>query len=245
VDDARPVQAAVIALLKSYPVVITYEDPKYEFGDDIVDLTDRMPNPPKVRVLAPVGGVLQASYEASKETGQPISMAATLNDIVGAKNVSDRGGRFRVEQRGDVFHVVPAQIRDAHGAWLNKGSVLEAPISMTTPGMDGIELLEAVANKINEVTGTRIIVSGPDFTNTLRRYDGTVEAKSEPARDVLLRTLHAISPRFSWLLDYDPTFQYYVLNIVLATEPRPKEIPIDLSKVRRPGDPTPAGPPKR
>lgn len=244
-EDARPVQAAVNALLERYPVVITYEDPKYEFADDIVDLTDRMPHPPKVRVLAPVGGMLQVSYEASKEIGQPVSMAATLNDIVGAKNVFETGGRFRVEQRGDVFHVVPAQIRDAHGVWVNSGSILEAPISMTTPGMDGLELLGAVANAVNEVTGTRIIVSGTGLTNTLRRYHGTVEAKNETARDVLLRTLHSISTRFSWLLDYDPTFQYYVLNIVLVAEPPPKEIPLDLSRVPRPGDPTPAGPPKR
>jgi hypothetical protein len=245
VQDARPVQAAVNALLERYPIVITYEDPKYEFADDIVDLTDRMPHPPKVRVLAPVGGVLQVSYEASKEIGQPVSMAATLNDIVRAKNTFETGGRFQVEQRGDVFHVVPAQIRDAHGVWVNRGSILEAPISMTTPGMDGLELLGAVAKNVNEVSGIRVIVSAAGLTNALRRYRGTVEAKNEPARDVLLRTLHSISPRLSWLLDYDPTFQYYVLNVVLAAEPPPKEIPLDLSKIPRPGDPTPAGPPKR
>jgi len=245
IDDPRPVQAAVASLLESYPVTITYEDPKYEFADDIVDVTDQMPSKPEVRVLGPRGGILQASYETSKDTGWPVSMTATLEGIVAAKNVSDTGGRFRVEQRGDVFHVVPAETKDAHGAWVARGSILEVPISISATEMSGIELLDLLVKTISEAAGTTIQVSANAFVNSLVRYRGTVEAKNEPARDVLVRVLHAVSPRFTWLLDYDPTFKFYVLNIALAAATPPKEIPLDLSKIPKRGDPTPAGPPKR
>jgi hypothetical protein len=64
VDDPRPLEAAVLALIKRYPLVITHEDPRYEFSGDMQDVSSRNPRV-QHRVLIPLGGVLQANYRIS------------------------------------------------------------------------------------------------------------------------------------------------------------------------------------
>jgi hypothetical protein len=39
VDGARPVAEAILSLTDRYPVVITYEDPRFEYSGDIKDVT--------------------------------------------------------------------------------------------------------------------------------------------------------------------------------------------------------------
>ncbi len=249
VDDPRPVAAAVLSLTQSYPVTITYEDPRYEYLDDIRDVTDevrRSFKPSSNRILIPLGGVLEATYQVSRDTGQPSSVADALQNIVDAKNANPVGGRFGVFQSGDAFHVVPTETRDGNGAWVAQESILSTPISFSSEELNGYELIERILKQVSETSGANILgLSAERFANAFFRYTGRVEAKDEPARDVLLRALHSISPRFTWHLNYDPSGRYYVFAVELAAEPPRREVPPELFVVPRPGDPSPVGPAAR
>jgi hypothetical protein len=250
VDDARPVAEAILSLTDNYPVVITYEDARYEYAGDLEDVTDAIRNPlgpPATRrVIVPRRHVLQASYDVPIETGRP-DIAQALRNILAANDVGTAGGRFRVIDAGGVFHVVPAQVRDGRGVWVEQGSVLDTPISVLVDSVDGHALLEAVVAEINEAAGVRVLLNSQGFMNTFARNKSSVQADGEPARDVLLRSLHSISRGFTWRMFYSPSDKYYVLNLALAKgtviEP-PGATPRQLSAPRL-GDPTPAGPPFR
>jgi hypothetical protein len=242
VDDPRPLEAAVLSLIKRYPVAITYEDPRYEYSDDIEDITARVlknPSASSARFLVPRGGVLQADIEISSDSGQPVSIAATVQGIVNAKNVIPRGGQFRVYQSEDAFHIVPAATRDSKGAWVEQRSILDTPITLSSAEMNGVELIDAILKQVSDGSGVKLGLSGFGFSNELMSHKARVVATGEPARDVLMRTLHSIDSRFTWLLLYDPALHLYVFNLAFAAEPPPSETP--LPALPRQGDPTPGG----
>jgi hypothetical protein len=241
VNDPRPLQAAVISLLEKYPVTITYEDPRYVYSSDVRDATIKEPPPGKLRHMIPNGGVLQATYEVSEETGQPTDFASAIQAIIDAQNVSTVGGRFAVLQNGQTFHVVPSEIRDSRGAWIKQPSVLDTPITFSSGGpVDGFQLLDGIVKEISTASGQRFWGVNPGrLMGSLFRYQGEVEAKDEPARDVLMSVLRSIGPRFTYLLDYDPAGQAYMLSIWLSAAP-PEEPKPSLPRPKA-GDPKPGG----
>jgi len=244
VDDPRPLSAAVLSLIQRYPITITYEDPRYEFAGDIRDVTNQVRKNPGRRVLGPSGGVLEASYQVSRDTGNPVSVADTIQRIVEAKNLNPVGGRFNLYPSRDVFHIVPTEIRDSNGVWIEQQSIFSAPITFASEQSNGYELIEAILKQVSAASGQEI--RGPVATrlmNPLVRYTGAVEARDEPAREVLMRVLHSISPRFTYWVSYDPTERNYWFTVVQTAEPAPPE-PSPIA-TPRPGDPTPAGPPFR
>jgi hypothetical protein len=243
VDDGRPVDAAIQSLVDRYPIVITYEDPRYEYSRDIKDVTDAIRNPlapPATRrTLVPRGGILQASYDVSVATGQPTDTGEALRRILESNDVGPAGGRFRVLESGGAFHVVPTAIKNAGGSWVAQASVLDTPITLNLQGQSGYALLEAITKEVSRVGGTNIGFGGQAI-NALVRHRGDVEANTEPAREVLMRMLHAISDRFIWRLFYDPSGKYYVLNLGVVAERPSESTPIFQLPPPRPGDPTPA-----
>lgn len=248
VDDPRPVQAAVLSLISRHPVIITYEDPRYEFAGDIQDVTDRVrrsPNTPgKNRVLVPRGGLLQSSYEINRSTGAPVDVTAALASIVEAKNLNPVGGKFAIRQSGDVFHIIPSEANERGGSWVKLGSILDTPITLSRGEMNGYELVETILDKLAEASGADILgLSAERFQNAFFRYTGSIDAKEEPARDVLLRALHSISPRLTWMLNYDPSGRYYVFAVtIVAEKPRPPMPPEFVAPAD--GGPSPAETPR-
>jgi len=247
VDSARPVGDAVYELIKRHPVVITYEDPRYAYTRDLKDVTDQIRNPlapPRTdghRTLVPVGGPIQVRYAVSSATNTRVDLAETLDSIVQAKAALPAGGRFRVEQSGNVFHVVASQVRDASGRWVQHTSVLDVPITLKTGVLDGYQLVSTILDEVSARNGVKFGI-GTVPINAFVRYSGVVEANNEPARELLLRTLQGISERFTWILNYDPVGDMYAFNVVAASAKPTVEIRFE-PPLPRPGDPTPAGPP--
>ena len=243
-DDPRPLEAAVLSLIGRYPVMITYEDPPYAFSADVKDVTDivrKSPSTRKDRILVPQGHALQASFDVSAATGQPTNLAEALDTLVDAKNANPIGGRFGVVRNGNLFHIVPIEVRDRDGRWIKAGSILDTPITLSTETLNGYALIESILKRVSAASGTDIGLSAERFANAFARYSGKVEAQNEPARDILLRTLRGVSTRFTWMLNYDPSGRYYVFAVELAAEPPPAEVPLNLAILPRLGGDTPAG----
>ncbi len=227
VDDPRPVEAAISALLQQYAVTITYEDPSLEYSADLRDATAEnapVAQPGQVRDVVPRGGVLHATYESSAQRSSTQNVADALQTVVDAKNAQPWGGHFAVYRDGDNFHVVPVEVRDRNGAWVAEESVLDTRITFSSAGeSDGDSLLAGVIKEVSKVSGEKFFAaSAPHDAALLSSYHGSVDAKDEPARDVLMRLLHSINPEFTWSLYYLPPFHAYALAAFRPRKSRPR-----------------------
>jgi hypothetical protein len=72
-----------------------------------------------------------------------------------------------------------------------------------------------------------------------------VDATNEPARDVLMRLVSSLNPRYTWVLYYDASQRCYYFNLVLGVERANPKIEHPRLRPPKPGDPTPGqrGPP--
>jgi hypothetical protein len=121
VDDPRPVAKAVDSLMSLYGYRITYEDPPFMYAGD---LADRYVNGFKDRI--PAEGTLSVRFTPSAGMSTPSDMAGLLEKILQAHAIGDRGGRFRVIQDGQDFHVIPSEVKDREGNWVPQASIMNA-----------------------------------------------------------------------------------------------------------------------
>jgi hypothetical protein len=223
IDSTRPVADSVRVLIKQHPVVITYEDPRYEYQGDLKDVTALARSPENAgkpgAVLVPKGGTLATRYEVSTATEEPVDYRNALEGILDAQTVSQNGGRFRVLQSGGVFHVVPAEVRYSKGVWTRQSSILDTRITLPSKELNGYEMLRAITNAVSEATGIYVGL-GTMNANQFFKFTGSIEATDEPARDVLMRVLQSISHRLTWRLFYGPDVKQYALNITVVAEPK-------------------------
>jgi hypothetical protein len=250
VNDPRPMGEAVLSLIRSYPVTITYEDPRYEYSGDLRNVTrdGSKTSRPQVRMIVPRGRALQAAYDVSQATGAPVDIDDAVQKIIDSNNRAPSGGHFELRRRGDALHVVPTEVRDSNGRWIRQQSVLDVPITFSSGGeRNFFELVDALIKEASGASGQKIVSAGlvaGSFacSRGCAEYNRTVEASNEPARDVLIRLLHSMNARYSWVLYYDPSMRCYFFNIVFGMErPEPKVEP--YRPTPKPGDPTPIGVP--
>ncbi len=225
VNDPRPMAEAVLSLIRSYPVTITYEDPRYEYAGDLRDIKGQVgqTGQPQARTIVPRGGVFAATYDVSDDTGQPVDIADAIQKLIDANNVARRGGQFELRRSGDTFHVVPAEVRDRSGHWIPQQSILDVPIAFSSGGERGVfELVEAILKEVSAATGQEIVPGRPrgavPCSIPCAAYNRTVDVTNEPAREVLMRLLHSINPRYTWVLYYGLPERSYVFNLVLGRE---------------------------
>lgn len=238
-DTGRPVARAVEILESRYPgVVITYEDPPYTYPGDSEDVTEQVRKDLREhapgeapRVLVPTSSPFTFSHRVAPDTEEPVDWIEALNAMTDAYEVGAAGGRFSVRRTDNgSFHVVPVEVRDENGLWTTQAPVLDALITLSEPEERGIELLRSIVGAVGEATGEQVVVGTIPLT-LFGNYRGTLVARSEPARNVLLRLFAEVTKgttgRLSWRLLYGPDVKYYALNIhsTNAIEPIYDSIP--------------------
>lgn len=247
VNDARPMAEAVLSLIRTYPVTITYEDPRYEYAGDLHDVerqASKTRHPP-VRWIAPRGGVLHATYDVSEATGTPVDMADAIQKIVDANNVARFGGHFELRQSGGTFHVVPTEARDSTGRWVRQRSLLDAPITFSSGGeKDGFGLIEAILHEVSIASGETIVGGRPAIASNCSSpgcidNERVVDATNEPAREVLMGLVTSLNPRYSWVLYYDASERCYYFSLVLGVDGPIPKVEHPRPRPPKPGDPTP------
>jgi hypothetical protein len=215
VNDPRPVAEAVKQLQEKYGWIITYEDPRLSNESDLLDETDpkyRQAHPGGRRALAPKGGRLEVDYFVSPVTGKPENPGALLQLLLNAHAASANPGRFELKQTGQIFHVIPSQIKDASGRWVHQTSILDIPITFPEKERSVFETLETVTRSLSSASQMRIVI-GTIPLNLFVRLRTTQSASSEPAREALIRTLESTNRKFSWRLLYDPGMKMFALNV--------------------------------
>jgi len=215
VNDPRPMAEAVKQLQEKYGWVITYEDPRLSNESDLLVETDpkhRQDHPGGRRALTPKGGTLEISYFVSPVTGKPENPRALLQALLNAHAASDNPGRFELKQTGQVFHVIPEQVKDIRGRWVHQTSILGIPITFPEKERSVFETLGTITSALSSAAQMRIVI-GAIPLNLFVRHRTTQSASSELARDVLIRTLDSTNRKFSWRLLHDPGVNMFALNV--------------------------------
>ena len=242
VETARPLGMAVMALVERFAQPITYEDPRYVYEGDLVDVTERVrkdldkyPPGKAPKVIGPRGGKLSVSSSST-------DVAAVLDQLVQAQNSSGHGGHFRVERQGEFLHVIPTDVRDKSGNWAPQPSVLDVSISLEAEDRTALELVDTIRRAVSDAAGVKVVLglglSGGISTGKEPHY--RLGAKNEPARSVLVRALTAIAvdrELLTWLLFYGAADNRYVLSLMPAFQgPQPPRTPESSGAADAPAD---------
>lgn len=238
VEDPRPVGKAVQMLVSRYGYVITYEDPRYVYGDDAQDVTaqvrkdlDEYPPGKAPKVWIPRGEKLTLSVAS---TAAARDVRSTLNSLVQMSRQS--GGHFRVLESGGAFHVIPTQVRNVDGSWDATTSILDETISIATQDRTEGELIKDICNAVSSAANTSVntglgIGQGGIRIGPEARY--RFGAHNEVARDVLLRALATTrEAKRTWLLLYDISERAYYLSVLPVPDrsPKPAILPAAVSQ---------------
>jgi hypothetical protein len=141
----------------------------------------------------------------------PQEMARILQRLVQSQETQGTGGRFRVVQIGNQFHIVPTAVRDRGGAWIVQNSILDTPISLPPQGRTSGEMLKAVCGAVDAAAHVQIAIVTNFGGIGAHAATFVVGADHEPARTVLMRALALESPSASWVITYDEANKYFLM----------------------------------
>jgi hypothetical protein len=164
------------------------------------------------KVLIPRPAQLRATYAVSRDTNCLDDPAAVIRALLQAHVDQGNPGVFRLEQTGEVFHVIPTEVKGEDGRLAKVAPVLDARISVTDKERTCADTLETICSEVRQATGAHVVVGmtpmKPLIANRVR-----IGARNEAARGLLARALDGLERKLSWQLFYDPGLKWYVLNI--------------------------------
>ncbi len=222
IERPRPLATAALALMDKYGYSVAYEDPIYSFDDKLEDAaprvfkSSRVPSTGKpLTLMVPKGGMLAARISSK-------SPSDVLHKVIESQYASNRGGQFRLEQRGDLYQIIPTHTKVKNGNWSNQRTVLDSNISLVQKSRTDQELIKEICDEVAEKSGIRIQAVWPISINVASDAVPTTYnfgSNLEPARNILIRALDAIASergKMSWIMLYNPQSgqEGYMLNLV-------------------------------
>lgn len=225
VEGARPVQEAVLHIIRMCNCVITYEDPLYRYSGDLGPSAGADPVSTAAADAHPKwfelkGGSLRIAVPKTNRI--PVrDVESILEKLVRDQtDADDGGGQFRVKIDGNIFHVVPAEVRDSNGNWEIDRSILSVPITLSKKVRTKGQMFEAICSALSAVTHVTMValVDGGIVVDAPEARHYVLGANHEPAARVLMRALSMMKTKRTWFLDYDPVHSFYVLNILRVSD---------------------------
>jgi hypothetical protein len=237
IDQPRPLAGAVLELDKRHNLLITYEDPQYEYAGDLHDYASEVRTdllkyaPDKVPpVIGPAAGIINLRYTVSADTGRPADVPGLVRKLIDAHNAGGALGIFTLDQSERYVHVVPLRVRNSEGEWQDHASILSVPISIPQARRTTYETLKAICSAVSERAGVKVDI-GTVPLNLVLSSRAEIGATNELARSVLTRTLNATETDLDWLLLFDPGVKFYALNLLpVATRARQPATPSPLDQ---------------
>ena len=222
IASGRPLGGTAEALMREYGYAISYEDPRFENRDDLVDISAEVRRDGK-------SGSQDARYAIwvpkTRKAVIVIPEPKSQADIRGAlakvgTALGDGGGHFEIEEAPGYLSVVPRGIRDKNGNWSDPGSILNTLISLSKESRYDEELVLAICGAISSAADVKVslgmgFVGGLTGTNGPAMY--TLQADNERAGDVLVKALRLIGGgqmRQMWYLYYGSVAgeYFYAMN---------------------------------
>lgn len=198
--------------------MVTYEDPPYEYADDLEDVTAavRKDGDLSKRVFGPRSGSLIFSYPIPAGAGADAREAA-VRALADTFNTESDGARFQVVAQQPYLHIVPTMSRNTAGVLEGRRSLLDVTVSMPAQEKALMEAVTDLLQRLTESNGVEVGL-GTVPNNLMLQTKTSTYADNENARAVLQRFLAASDRRLSWRLYRTPG--HSALNIYISPRSR-------------------------
>jgi hypothetical protein len=214
----RPVRDVILQWEKRYGWVITYEDPRFEFTDDLEDVTLRVrkdlkpgePVDPSKRIIGARERQLSVSYQVPEGANDAGARLEAANQLVKAF-AQGAGNTLFVSESGTRAHISPGLIRDVNGKLQHSHPILDTIISVPAQNRNGGEFLHALCDALTSATGYTVFL-GLIPGNDMHQFRTNLGYENVPARQALENFLNSMpsGTRYTWALLFQKD---YALNI--------------------------------
>lgn len=231
IEDPRPVAKGIEFLEAQYGVSITYEDPLYTHPRELLDVTATVSNDSNTasRILIPRGGSASFLYEELGPHPSPeaarIAAYAAVEDLLNHYPAVDGQSLFAIKPTASLLHLEPTRYTNRNGQLEDLHPLLDTIISLPARQRTAADLLTEICDELSNAplsVGKPTVVVGTVPYSLLASHETSIGATDTSARAVLDRLLGEIDVPLSWQFFYDPTLNWYVLNIHRATwNPQP------------------------
>lgn len=224
ITSPRPVYDMCDMLESMYGLPVTYEDPVYVWAGDLTQkpphpglyLKERSVNIPMATGTNLVGTKLQAG-----EIGRILELYHQQSD----------GPRFRILASRWGYHILPQQVRDRGGKYLDVTSPLDKPVEVAVAERTASEHFKVLCDALTKAAGTMVkplsnsleaayaingvvpsrLATESDIVNALFAWG----AKGVTGREALISFLELSGTTLTWRLwsNPEPWDQYYILIV--------------------------------
>ncbi len=204
INTPRPLLTVAKVLVEAYQLHVNSEDPPFSCADDVTDMQSAKHDALQAdHFYVPKGGVLRIYFSVDRNQ-RPVNPDSLLANVVATYN-QHFPFRYRLLKSGDVYSFVPVAGRNDHCREVQLSPQLDRKISIPKATRTIDQQMQALSNALRAGTGEPALISLNGVMNsTIPGLPLTLEARDEPARDVLLRIIRACRYRFYWIVYGNP-----------------------------------------
>ena len=205
-DSIRVVDSIANTLAQRFGVVVSAEEPQYQFSGDLQDVREADPDwsaqHPKAHYLVPKRRHVEIRFSVLPD-GSPSDAGDLLRRILEKVNRQVLFG-YRLDVDGKFLSFVPTTTRNVDGAVVPTMPLLDRLVTIPLGNRRISESAKLMANSLSAQTGLSVGCC-ESMNYRWGRQIVQFEANDEPARKVLERllTLDSSPPRDYWLLRCD------------------------------------------
>lgn len=201
-NSPRPLAQTLDALLQKYAWPVSYEDPRYGAGADLVSA-----HIGSSQMTVPGGGSFAVEFSEKAPDEEK-----TLRTVVEQYNQSKNPGRFELRHADGNFYVVGTAARDNKGALATQQVLLDFPITISSKERTVEETVNEICSELSSHAHTAVAI-GVVPTSLLEHNKVTVGGTKVPARDLLLQSVTGTHHALYWRLLFDPNSKAYTLDL--------------------------------
>lgn len=204
ISSHRPLSDAAMLLEANFGWIITYEDPLWKFGGDVVDTTPRI-KPDARRFPAPRPGRISIGKLLPAAGSRP-NRDVLVSRLLQANDEAGNAASFKSISDGEFTHFVPTFVKNSSGSREAFLPLLDTPVHIPIEAGAPSLAIRRILDQVEQARGVQIV------TDMGWRFDQLVfgplkvrvDASEQPARTLLVKIFkQALSPR-TWHLLCEP-----------------------------------------
>jgi hypothetical protein len=212
VDEIRPVDALANTLAQRFGIVVSAEEPEYQFVDDFEDVQTADPEWSaehlKAHYKVPKRRKIEVQFSVSK-SDTPEDVPALLKQAVQNANQQTRFG-YRIDIDGEFYTLVPATTRNSKGVVVQTTPLLDRRISIPVAKRTIAEHAKLMAESLSAQTGLKVsccqtLAPGRFWGTSVVEYGAIDETARKVLEQLIVLTQQSesVTSRNYWLVRCD------------------------------------------
>jgi hypothetical protein len=215
ITEDRPLYTALNQFGSQFGWVISYEDPQYEFKDDVEGVPQNVSRDSSIKpLLGKRAELLSASFDKPADFNDPQAEEMVLHRLLEAYQ-SSSGKVFTLQKETEGRRViVPELIKNSEGELKHVTPLLDTPVNVKLKDATGSQFLEYLCNELSKLSGVKV-EPATISSDAAAEYKGNFDYSGISARKALSEFLGRVNggDRLFWALLYQPGYGYG-LNIL-------------------------------